>query len=751
MTIGVASEHEALRDAVRGWAARHVPREVVRQAADATGDTLPSFWEKLAEQSLLGLHLPEEHGGGGYGTLELAVVLEELGRALAPGPFLPTVLASALVARGGSAGARQRLLPALADGAQVGAVGLAAGLTAVPASLTAVAAGDGVRVSGETAPVLGGCVADVLVLPANGPDGEIWFVVDAAEVSLAPVPGIDLTRRLARVEINGLDVPADRVLAGLDGAFVRDLAAVLAAAEATGVAAWCLTTAVEHAKVREQFGRPIGQFQAVKHRCAEMLLAVEQARAAAWDAARAADTGDGASPAEGEGAPAGEGAPLAAGVAAVLGPDAAVHCAKECIQVLGGIGFTWEHDAHLYLRRAMALRSLVGTSAGWAGRVADLTVAGAHRSLDVELPVEAEPMRAEIRVAAAQLAGLPPDERRRLMADAGWILPHFPPPWGRGAGPVEQLVIQQEFGAAGVSVPDLVIGAWVVPTLARFGTPEQQERFLPGTLRGELAWCQLFSEPGAGSDLAALSTRAERVEGGWRLTGQKIWTSVAHEADWGICLARTDPAVPKHKGITYFLVDMASAGLDVRPLRELTGRAMFNEVFLDDVFVPDECVVGAPGEGWRLARTTLANERVALSSSWAMTPGVADLLRLLTSRGTSDGVGGLDPAVRPELGRLICAEQAFALLGLRATLRRLSGMEPGPESSTRKLLGIRHAQRVTGVGWSLLGAGGATLEGDDAFWTGLMLGTRAMSIAGGTTEVQLNILAERVLGLPRDP
>jgi len=710
---------------VRGWAGRHVTREVVRHAAEADAEQLPSCWEKFAGQGLLGLHLPEPHGAG-YGLLELAVVLEELGRALLPGPFLPTVLASAVLSRGGVS----ELVGGLADGSRAGAVGLSPGLVAVPAD-------GGLRVSGATAPVTGGLVADMLVLNAAGPDGEVWFAVEASDVERAAPPSLDLTRRAARISTAGLLVPASRVLTGVN---VRDVAAALTAAEAAGVAAWCLETATAHATLRVQFGRPIGQFQAVKHRCAEMLLAVEQARAAAWDAARALDGGSASA------ADPGWAGGMAAGVAAVLGPDAAVRCAEDCIQLLGGTGFTWEHDAHLYLRRALALRGVAGGSGAWSDRVAELALRGVRREVDVELPAEAEPLHDELEVVAAELASLDPATRRVRMADEGWIVPHLPRPWGRGAGPLEQLVIQQEFRTAGVRTPDLVIGAWVVPTLVGYGSDAQRQRFLPPTLRGELTWCQLFSEPGAGSDLAALSTRAERVDGGWRLTGQKIWTSIAHEADWGICLARTGPAEPKHRGISYFLVDMRTPGLDVRPLRELTGRAMFNEVSLDGVLVPDDCLVGEPGDGWRLARTTLANERVALSSGWAMSPGVGDLVRLLRRRGLD-----ADPVVRRELGGLVCAEQTFALLGLRTTLRALSGLEPGPTSSTRKLLGIRHAQRVAEYGWSLLGADGALLEGEDAFWPGLVLGTRAMSIAGGTTEVQLNILAERLLGLPRDP
>ena len=214
-------------------------------------------------------------------------------------------------------------------------------------------------------------------------------------------------------------------------------------------------------------------------------------------------------------------------------------------------------------------------------------------------------------------------------------MPHWPAPWGRDASPLEQLVIDEEFSAARVRRPHLAVGAWALPTIIVHGTDAQQERFVPPTLRGELTWCQMFSEPGAGSDLASLTTRAVRTDGGWSLTGQKVWTSLAHFADWGIGLARTDPSAPRHEGIGCFLVDMKTPGIDVRPLRELTGAAMFNEVFLYEVFVPDDCVVGDPTAGWQAARTTLANERVSMGTGSSMGPGVEALLDLAARSGRS--------------------------------------------------------------------------------------------------------------------
>ncbi len=225
-----------------------------------------------------------------------------------------------------------------------------------------------------------------------------------------------------------------------------------------------------------------------------------------------------------------------------------------------------------------------------------------------------------------------------------------------------------------------MIGWWAVPTILEGGTPEQIDKFVPATLRGEIIWCQLFSEPGAGSDLAALRTKAVRAEGGWKLTGQKVWTSAAQKAHWGVCLARTDPEAPKHKGITYFLIDMRSPGIVVRPLREITGDELFNEVFFDDVFVPDDMVVGTVNDGWRLARTTLANERVAMAQGTALGNPVEEMLRSVAER-------ELDTALQDQTAKLILSAQAGSLLDQRIAQLAVGGQDTSAEASARKLIG----------------------------------------------------------------
>ena len=750
MPIAVTEDHESLRTAALRWAQTHCPATVPRGAAEAPAGSgeLAAAWEKMAAQGWLGLHLGEEQGGQGFTLAETAVVLEELGHALFPGPVLPTLIVSAALARlpRGPATVPPEWLRGLADGSITAAVAL--GAAPHPWQLVDDGA---LSVAGTVRPVLGLPTARLVLIPLDYGTETGWLLVDRAAhgdaVSVEALPGLDGTRALGQLTIAGpsrVTVPfREQVMVPDDD--VRGLALTLAAAESAGIARWCLETASEYAKVRVQFGRPIGQFQAVKHALADMLVAVEQCAAVAWDAAAAWSEGEDAA------ADQAHDRHLSADIAGAVALEAAAHCAKQCIQILGGIGFTWEHDAHFYLKRAMANLQLVagGDIGALEHEVAARAITGARRNLTADLPPEAESLRQEIRAVVAEVGAAGEADQRAAMAEAGLIMPHWPAPWGRGASPLEQLVIDEELAAAGVLRPHLAVGAWALPTLIAHGTQEQQERWVRPTLHGRLDWCQLFSEPGAGSDLASLSTKAERVEGGWVLNGQKVWTSLARTADFGICLARSDPDAPKHAGITYFVVDMQAEGLDIRPLRELTGAAMFNEVFFNDVFVPDDAVVGAPGDGWRIGRTTLANERVSMSSGASFGNGVESLIRTLARRCER---GEPSPAsLEDRLGHLIAEAQSVALLGHRSTLRTLSGVDPGSGSSVRKLLGVEHEQRVQEMGMALYGADGAVLEGKAQRWEEGFLSTRCLTIAGGTSEVQRNVIAERILGQPRDP
>jgi 3-oxochol-4-en-24-oyl-CoA dehydrogenase len=706
MPIGITEEHEELRQSVRRFVDTNIPPAAARAVVEAKTETPPSFWSALCEPGWLGLHVAEAHGGAGYGLVEQAVVIEELGRACAPGPYVATALAAAMLEEAGGPAAA-KWLPQLAAGTATGAVALS-----------------GAR------PVLGGHRADVIVCEINGE----WCAIDGADANATELASVDLTRHVAQLNLDGLAASADARLVGLTSERVRDLAAVLLAAEAIGVAQWCVETAADYAKVRVQFGRPIGQFQGVKHRCADMLARTELARAAVWDAARAAKD-----PGNGEG--------LAVAAAAALAFDAAFVNGKDCVQTLGGIGFTWEHDAHFYLRRAITLHQIAGTPDEWRVRAAREAQGGARRRLAVDLGPEAEAHRAEVRALLDEVKDLTPKEQRDRFAADGYLTPGWPRPFGRDAKALELLVIEEEFRAAKIPRANIGVGAWALPTLIVFGSPEQQERWIGPTLRGEINWCQLFSEPGAGSDLAALSTRATRVEGGWVLNGQKVWTSMAREAEWGICLARSAPDRAKHEGISCLMVDMKTPGIDIRPLRELTGQEMFNEVFFDDVFVPEDCLVGAEHDGWRCARTTLANERVYMGGGNTIGGGVMGALHAIEVRGLAD-----DRLALAAVGDLAVTGHALAVLGFRMTLQALLGADPsGSEAAVRKLLGVQHDQHVQEVGLTLMGAEAAATDGEAGAWSSAFLFNRCLTIAGGTSDVQRNVIAERLLGLPRDP
>ena len=361
--------------------------------------------------------------------------------------------------------------------------------------------------------------------------------------------------------------------------------------------------------------------------------------------------------------------------------------------------------------------------------------------MDFELPADDDPRRQSVR----RWLDDNPNPGGRKLAEAGYVAPHWPEPWGLGADPVHQLIIDDELRRARVSRPTNPIGiGWAGPTIIHAGTEAQKERYLLPILSGEEIWCQLFSEPEAGSDLAGLRTRAERTPDGWRVNGQKIWTSLGHVAKFGILIARTDPDAPKHKGISYFICPMDAPGIEIRPIIEMTGAHTFNEVFFDDVVIPLENLVGEENDGWRLAKVTLNNERVSLSGEgalWGRGPTAADVLRYAAKQG--------DPLVRQRLTKVHTESEILKLIRLRTVSAAVAGRPPGPEASVRKALADEHGQHLMGVAKDLAGAR-AMLATQDEWHYGFLF-SPALTVGGGTSEVQRNIIGERVLGLPHEP
>jgi alkylation response protein AidB-like acyl-CoA dehydrogenase len=727
MSIAITDEHRALAQTVSDFLSKQGALGATRALLTAETEELPGFWADLGGLGWLGLAVPEEYGGSGFGLPELVIVAEEFGRSVAPGPFVPTVIASATLAAIAPAEIRAAWLPGLADGSVIGTVALGGD----------VSVSDGLA-SGEAGTVLSGHLADVLLVGV----GEDVAVIDCRGGGVtAKVPAnLDPARRAARVT---LDKAAAQVIPGGQAQLVN-FARLVLAAEATGVAREATQLASAYAKVREQFGRPIAMFQAVKHHCANMLVETELATAAVWDAARAAGVPEGSAQSGVPGS-GGDQVTFTAAMAATIALAAADLCAQLNIQVHGGIGFTWEHDAHLYLRRATAIGAIIDAEAA-AETVTDEVRHGVRRDRHVDLPPEAEPIRVAVREIIDQVRDLDEPARRAALIESGYVMPHWPKPWGRDAGAIEQLVIEQEFAAAGIKRPGYGITGWVILTLIQYATPEQVARWVVPALNHEVIWCQLFSEPDAGSDAAGVKTRATRVDGGWVINGQKVWTSGAHLAHYGLATVRTDPSAPKHAGITMMVIDMHAKGVTVRPLKMATGNSDFNEVFFTDVVIPDDDVVGPVNGGWTVARATLGNESVSIGGGEG---GMS--LPVATFIGPLDAHPERLPGGAGRVGRHISRVQTMTALNLRSAHRAVAGGAPGPEGNITKLVLSETGHEAAAILVALAGPEVAFLEGPQGLAGMLALAHRAMSIAGGTSEIKRNQIGERILGLPRDP
>jgi alkylation response protein AidB-like acyl-CoA dehydrogenase len=739
VVVALTDEQIQLTDSMAGFARRHGGLELTRSQFDAiAAGARPDFWPALVAQGLHAVHVPEQFGGQGGSLAEAACVIDAAGYGLLPGPLLPTMIVGAVAAAAADPTAAT-LLTAIAAGKT------AALVLPQDGHIRATPRGGGWQLDGSAGPQLGLCAAQRIVVSATTEAGEeLWFVLDAgaAGVRVRAQSPTDLTRDAGILDCDAVRAEPADVLAGVDEVTAAGITVALIAAEAAGIARWCVDNVVAYLKVREQFGRPIGAFQALQHKAARLFIDSELAAASAWDAVRGVDQ----SPLQCHIAAAG----AAVGVIATL-PELVV----DALTMFGAIGYTWEHDLHLYWKRAISLAAAIGPVTDWARALGDPDLPG--RDFTIEL-TDAEPdFRAGVAAAldhAAQLANDTPGRQnpeygeywtgpqRTALADAGLVAPYLAAPWGRDASPAQQLIIDEEFDKRPYLVrPSLGIAQWILPTVLTAGSQEQRERFALPTMRGQIGWCQLFSEPGAGSDLAALSTRATKTDGGWLIQGQKVWTSSAQRADWGALLARTDPDVAKHKGIGYFLIDMSSPGIRVRPLRTASGDEHFNEVFFDDVFVPDEMLVGEPTAGWSHALATMANERVAIGAYIKLDK--EGELRALAQR-----AGPQDVAVRRALGEVRAATNAIGALAVRDTLGRLAGHGPGPASSVGKVGTALLVRRVTAEALAFSGRA-AMVGGGDQPAVGQSLLMPAEVIGGGTIEIQLNIIATMILGLPR--
>ncbi|WP_137149662.1 acyl-CoA dehydrogenase [Mycolicibacterium sp. CR10] len=742
MTIGLMPEQLQLADAVAQFAARHAPIEKTRKTFDglAAGD-LPQWWDDFVLNGFHAVHLPEEIGGQGGTLIDTACVLEAAATALLPGPVLPTVTAGAIASLADDTPSAQTLLRRLAHGAA------AAVVTSADHPLRAERSADGWTVSGTSEATPGVCCAQVILVAARTADATVWFALDpsGAGVAIDVLNSTDKTTDVGVLRLDDHVLQQHSILTGIDDERAQSLAVALTASAASGTIRWCVEAVTAHLRTREQFGKPIGTFQALQHQAAMLLVNSELATSAAWDAVRAVSEDAVQSR-------------IASAGAALMAVAPAPELVLDALTMFGAIGYTWEHDLHLYWRKATSLAASIGPAGRYAAALGELT---RTQSRDVSVKLgdhdaefrqgvaavldEAQTLRNDRPGRQADYENLARGPQRTLIADSGLIAPHWPRPWGVNATQLQQLIIDEEFARrADLVRPTLSIAEWILPTLISSAPEDLQQRFIPPTQRGELGWCQLFSEPGAGSDLASLTTRATKVEGGWRINGHKIWTSSAHTADYGALLARTDPDVAKHRGLGYFIVDMQSEGIELQPIRQATGESHFNEVFLTDVFVPDELLMGGPTDGWSLAIATMAQERVAIS-------GYVNFDRASILRGLANGEGPDHSRVISALGEADAYANAIKVLAVREVIRLLDGQAAGPASSIAKVA-MNVMLRRTFKATLELTAPAALVEDPVPPLPAIIepyFHLPAELIGGGTKEIQLNIIAQMILGLPR--
>ena len=739
MALAITTEQEQLGDAISSFAARHAPIDKTRASLDsiAAGD-LPPWWDELTAHGFHAVHLPEAIGGQGGSLTDLGCVIEAAAAALLPGPLLPTAIASAVTNLADDSGAG--LLVDLIAGAT------AAVVLPEHSTVRAVRLDDGWQLDGSCVPTLGIMSAQRVLLAAHTDSAVRWFSIDVTQaravVSIEPRRGTDLTTDIGVLTVTGHVVPASAELCGVTSESARCIAVALTACATAGVVRRCRESATDYIRTREQFGRPVGAFQSLQHKAAALLVDCELASAAAWDAVRAA--GDSVAQQR-----------LAAGTAAQVSIARAPDLVLDALLMFGAIGYTWEHDTHLYWRRAISLAASIGSITRWTRDSGELFLTE-KRSTAVDLGnIEAD-FRASVAATLDRAAALtnehPSDDdrtpglawgqQRDVLAEAGLMAPHLPAPWGLGASAIQQVIIGEEFDKRpDVPKPYLGIAEWILPTILSYGTDWQREQFAAPILHGSQRWCQLFSEPEAGSDLASLRTRADKVDGGWRVNGHKIWTSQADRAHFGALLARTDPSAPKHRGISYFLVDMTSPGVTVQPIRQAGGGYDFNEVFLTDVFVPDAMLVGTPGAGWDLAVATMAVERTAIANN-------VNIDRAAALRHVARDDGPDREAALNALGEIEAYAAAIRALVLRETLRLVQGSAAGPASSIAKYAMVALLRRASTATLRLTGAAALSEDSEPAV-IGPYFDMPSELIGGGTPEIQLTVIASMILGLPR--
>ena len=782
MAFGLNEEQRLLVDQVRGLLSERSTPDVLRRTITADAPWDEGLWRALAELGVLGAGIPEEFGGVGLGPLEVAIVAQELGRAVAPVPFFSSIcLAAEAIMIAGTPAQKAKWLPGLASGEVVGSFAWTEGAT--PPSLNLLEARiAGGRLHGKKTPVADAAIAQICVVAALSGDKPVLALVelDQPGVALVSLRGIDELRRHA--EITFTDAVAD-VMDAVDGPValqqILDRAAIYQSFEQVGGAEAALTMARDFTLQRYIFGRQLASYQAVKHALANIFAKIELASCNALYAAQALR----------DGLP---DIPAAAATARICATEAYELMARANLQYHGGIGFTWEANCHFHYRRARLLALNLGSTEVWSDRlIAALDSApgdasragGAMRPARIEAaddsPDEAV-YRAQARAWLAQtgpafIARYGVDETptsgvggeteafaerakawTKLKSEAGYSAIAHPKEYG-GAGGTrrQQQIFGQEETRAKLSMP--VAGAGfnqAMAAIVKHGTPEQRRYWETLTYSGQIYWCQLFSEPGAGSDLASVRTRAVKQGDKWIVNGQKVWTSGGHLADYGILIARTDPTLPKHQGLSFFIIDMRQPGVTTRPIRQINGQSGFTETFFVDAEIPDAWRLDAVGQGWAVAMSVLAQER---NTTGSMVD--ADRRTSLTSARNLIGLAkeakrdkgrALDSAlVRTKIAHFHAEAQGIKNFTQRLQQELARGGPPPLNLAIIKLTATNRLQQVHAFIMDLDESGGVVdLAGRAETPFKEYLTSASSRIAGGADEVLLNQLAERALGMP---
>ncbi|WP_189338468.1 acyl-CoA dehydrogenase [Sphingobium sp. SCG-1] len=716
--------------------------EMMRNLLDRSGEFDRSLWSTAAELGWLGIGIPEEAGGFGFDISAQCVIAEELGSSLGSIPYAAHCAATAALARSGISSFRE-----LVEAAASGAALLTVMATTVGSPDRLPVAGEGC-LTGICKAVPAGAFADHLLVTSC--DDQLFSVaLNQGAVKRQIIESIDNSRGYAHITLNC----AQATLVGGRSAAERltDELAVLTVFEQVGVAQASLDAARDYALERRAFGQPIGALQAIKHMLADFFVLIQVARGAGLAALEAPPSRFS----------------YAVACARLAAMRAADYCAQESIQLHGGIGGTWEAAPHLYLKRARCMSVDLGNQEAWRHRILSLAqgaraAARAEGGDNSDIAVYRTKARAFLAEHAGNFSGdarkgLTEEEdlalgRRwqALKADHGYAAISMPTEYGGGGGTdMQKIVFSQEEAQYDLPTSYFAITMGMpVPIMIAHANEDQKRELMPKAIRGQELWCQLFSEPAAGSDLAALRLTARREGSNWVLNGQKLWTSWAQYCDWGIIVARHDATLPKHQGLTFFFVNMKAPGVTVRPVRMLAPNHV-NEVFFDEVLVPDSQRLGRVGDGFKVAIQTLMIERYSVTDSWGYGP---DPLILL---GEGNGLFGknADPDLRDATARVLYEAEALGAINRRAFKAIVEGQEPGPEGSIAKLVLMASRQKFARVAMDAAGPesierkpGCRTYERFTESWLLVPLSR----IAGGTDQILRNTIAERILGLPQD-